>query len=741
MRSFPLSIAASSDYTALIAVDNTIFLLKREGDQWACRKSKGNKYSKLAMVIPGMEVAVVGGRHNTHFVSTSFLQASVHKDQLRVLSERPENFITCALTSITRDGITYVYVIGERELALWRIENQSIISERTFLHNSENIEKSNVGSHISGTGKSVARKQLKLSRPDLIHDFPISAMVLKTNENLKNGISSQELLVISYESGVVKLIETADIIKNPWGVYMPIGDKKINIDNLYPCWEFPFVNSEYPSRLIGLRDGIPIVFKLKNGEWEVAEIVQPRKASYSYVNSKASHSGQTVSVFYNRNDICFCLFDKEFQWREDRLKCEIKNCFISATIVVIQTDSKILFVDVLGLLNEEDNANFNNTSLLLESLDSENGSSKSMKEIQSILVIRENANVMISCILLNGVLHNIVLSKSPISRETSLQDLYDRPFTGNVTRNSSNHLVGTTEFKHRVIDMTGDDRGNVFHLIDNGTIIMHRTTNDKLISSVRTDLFTFVPSTAKLIGFITLEADDNGRRIYVMARDREQGDHIYLKEAATMEDMVFEPIPYNFGDKPVFGHFVGPSDHGRCALYTTSTRKIGDVPELIRIEARLPHAHYMESLVLSDSLFQPDTIVRLVHHKDSSSMPIVSIVSSYGNVVELHQLRAKGRLLLKKKIELRTGKDKPIFVTSFDVYYLHSINTLYIMAGSSTGELSWITWNSCTNEHLMGVSSGAESSIFEIYFFGKEHETDPPRLIAYLTDTVAKCFC
>ncbi|GMR55642.1 hypothetical protein PMAYCL1PPCAC_25837, partial [Pristionchus mayeri] len=59
-----------------------------------------------------------------------------------------------------------------------------------------------------------------------------------------------------------------------------------------------------------------------------------------------------------------------------------------------------------------------------------------------------------------------------------------------------------------------------------------------------------------------------------------------------------------FGQRPIFGHLVGPSSHGKCALYTISDRSCGNIPELLRIEARLSSARDKKCLVRESALFQ-----------------------------------------------------------------------------------------------------------------------------------------
>ncbi|GMR53954.1 hypothetical protein PMAYCL1PPCAC_24149 [Pristionchus mayeri] len=552
-------------------------------------------------------------------------------------------------------------------------------------------------------------KQVACSRYRSRQSYPFHSNKKKQDQ----GICVDEYLIITYESENVKVIKTDDIIKNPLFTFLPLGKAKLRIENFYPCWEYPFFSPI--TRLTGLNDGVPTIIKLENGSWNVTEIVKQRTAIYSEVKCKVSSMGQTVAVFYNLNHICICLFDKEIRWREDRLSCKIRECFISETFVSIRTDLKILIVDVRGLLSDERKYSFVCTSVDADRL-LPNG------DEQEIIV-----SMFVSCrteetpeggaflYFKNGTTRSVVLSEQPLSRESSLQEVHDR-------KDSLNFSMMTNTLSNKIIDVISIPEG-IFELTDDG--YLNRKCGEHTIWS--NNLMDY-SSVANFMKFITIEGNEpNHQMTFVLARCN---DFLYLKEVATMEDASYVPIPFKqFGDNAVFGHFDGPPDHGRCILYTNSHR---NPSELVRVEIRANHARRRESLIPSCSLFQQDTVVRLIPHKNKWCKPVISVVSTAGTQMELQELSRTGKMKLKKEIEMRTESQSPIFIASFDTYYVHSTNQLYIVGGSTTsngkvnGELSMVTWDSNSNSHSCQVSYLDSFSIREVFYFGREHATNPP---------------
>ncbi|GMR53953.1 hypothetical protein PMAYCL1PPCAC_24148, partial [Pristionchus mayeri] len=80
-----VSLDPSSEYSFFLSVDSSIVLLKRAADKWMCRVMQEYEEKAHVMFIPPLEMAVVAGKHETKFISTSFRQPGVSKDQLRVL--------------------------------------------------------------------------------------------------------------------------------------------------------------------------------------------------------------------------------------------------------------------------------------------------------------------------------------------------------------------------------------------------------------------------------------------------------------------------------------------------------------------------------------------------------------------------------------------------------------------------------------------------------------------------------
>ncbi|GMT01245.1 hypothetical protein PENTCL1PPCAC_23419, partial [Pristionchus entomophagus] len=748
---YPLAVDGSTDYSFIISVDNSLILFKRERNKWACRALQLltiEKERPLVMMIPGMEIAVVGGRHYILFIATSFHQATVSSTQLRILNNRVTNITIRAMTSSTVGGITYVYILGDEDLSVWKIEKDSPSFIRTVQNMESLLNLRGVDFRNQSGQKPAFRKESKVQMPDGIYDYPLSAITMRRN----TGDSVSEYLIVSHESGVVKVQRTEDIHKNPVCSYIPLGKEKLPVQILYPCWEFPLDPITPLTTLIGLSDGIPIIIKLMNGTWNTREI--GRNVAYSHVKSKVAVGGHTVTVFHNKNEISFCLFNKEeLRWREDCLSCEIKDIFISSRIVAIVTDEKILLVHIYGLFNEEEGVNFYNASLDHSSLKMDTGSAQS-REVVSILAVQfkppqGSTEEMCFIQFKSGITRNVVFNLSPMSLKTSLQELYDGLFTGTVICDPLNSQSCMRE-------VVGNSQGIVFKIMENREL--HGYSVCEGARSWRTTVNSNIPKTASIIGFIAIEArDTDNETFYILARERtENGDLLYIRDVSSQDDISMEPIPADFGDNPVFGHFVGPKEHGRCVLYTTCKRKYGTVPKLIRLEARVSHARHKETLIYSRSLFQPDTAIRLVNHKSSSCKSITTVVSTYGNTIELQELNGKGKLILKKEIQLKTAHCLPIFISSFSTYFVHSSNTLFVVAGSfidvvkssvhkelakgSTGELFIVACDLITNEHTCKVTNIEEPSVREVFFFGKEHPTNPPTLVVYLNDTVLKVF-
>ncbi|KAF8368519.1 hypothetical protein PRIPAC_86348 [Pristionchus pacificus] len=157
--------------------------------------------------------------------------------------------------------------------------------------------------------------------------------------------------------------------------------------------------------------------------------------------------------------------------------------------------------------------------------------------------------------------------------------------------------------------------------------------------------------------------------------------------------------------------------------------------ELLRIEMRVSHSRKRESLVRGASLFQPDTIVKIVRQKDNSQSRMV--LSTYGLTMDVHEIDRMGTVRFKKELGCRALNNDPLFISSFDTYYTHSTNTLYIFAGSSTGELMMHIWDMNMDNHSF-KSERLEKTIGEVFFFGNEHPKDPPVLVVYVNDSSIK---
>lgn len=510
----------------------------------------------------------------------------------------------------------------------------------------------------------------------------------------------------------------------------------MQVESLYPCWEFPLDPVTPLTRLTGLRNGIPILIKMENGSWTDHEIAQPSTERYSNVKWSVCSTGDTIVVFYNKRSLCFCLFGKDIQWKEDRLECEIKNCFISDYFICIVTATKMMVVDIRGFMTEDGDVQFVNASLDYATLACATtpcfGGLNPQDPVVAFFITRpppkdcvnelhqeiaqiyhKNSNNMRSIMFART-------AEFPFTRETTLKELFDRPFSGTVFPMPANN---------RVIEITktGDE---AYELHEDGMVYDY-------CEYINMKDFLPVDESVKVSGFITIEAMEMcDRRTFVLAKAK---DYIYLKNVGSLDDATDEPLPSNFGDNPVFGHFVGPISNGKCALYTTSSRKYNDVPELIRVEARVNLARKRESLQPMASLFQPDTKVRIV----SINKSFATVISTFGKVIELQDLSRKGKLNLKKEIEVSPDY-RPAFTSTFDICYSPS-NILFIIAASPHGDLTMIEWDANTNSYSMeglldysdtDSPQREDTNFLEVFFFAKECATESPALFVSVDETV-----
>ncbi|GMR54256.1 hypothetical protein PMAYCL1PPCAC_24451 [Pristionchus mayeri] len=731
----PLAIDSSSEYTIIISVGDSIVLLKYsslERNKWACRAIHDPKGSLLGlsrvMVIPGMEVAVIAGKFFTKFISTSFRQSGVSKDQIRVLHEEIEMEKTKVMGCSSRDGIALVYLIRNWDFTLWKVHKQSVTRERTFMHSSDDrIQETAKKQQIQE--KSVIRKDKKSvtyervmvnnKKENIVCSEPISAIVMR-----RNFVNSTDLLIISYASGGVKVLRTEDIIKDPVCSFIHLGRKNLPVENLYPCWEFPLDPVTPLTRLIGISNGIPFLFKLKKGLWTSTDLLPSRKKKYSHVSSSAAKFGYTIAVFYNQHDICFCFFNEKFEKKEYELNCEIKCCYINSTTIVITTLEKILLLDLRGSLTTDENEGYYRASLDFAKI---GVSAKEISQGVESAFCRKRDHQWADCYIQFkcGQMRTVPMELSDNSREYTIQEMYDSSFEGSVMGMEEESSTASGKY---TIGLASDERGNNFSLKKCGTLCRA----SEIPGSNRiwtTNLSKSLPEGTHLLGFIPIQATNaDDHDTYVLAKEK-GGEFLYLQDAAEKEDIVDEPVPSKFWNSHIFGHFVGPKENGRCALYSTSTRKYGE-PELMRVEVRVSHARKRENLVMDGSLSQPNRILRLVHRMGKNSI----VVSACANRIEMHELSSKGRLNLKKAIELTNEKEEAIVITYFDTYFPQSSNTLYIGTASLSGEFTLITWDSLTNEHNCN-STSTDNAIHRLFFICDESSSLPPTHILSLNES------
>ncbi|GMR55641.1 hypothetical protein PMAYCL1PPCAC_25836, partial [Pristionchus mayeri] len=72
-------------------------------------------------------------------------------------------------------------------------------------------------------------------------------------------------------------------------------------------------------------------------------------------------------------------------------------------------------------------------------------------------------------------------------------------------------------------------------------------------------------------------------------------------------------------------------------------------------------------------------------------------------------------------------------ISFFDLCYVHSTNSLFMVAGSKSGDIA-IRWDSGTNNHYINYD---KIKAREVLFFGKESTTGEPQLNVIVDDTTA----
>ncbi|GMT30939.1 hypothetical protein PFISCL1PPCAC_22236, partial [Pristionchus fissidentatus] len=168
-----------------------------------------------------------------------------------------------------------------------------------------------------------------------------------------------------------------------------------------------------------------------------------------------------------------------------------------------------------------------------------------------------------------------------------------------------------------------------------------------------------------------------------------------------------------------------------------------------RIETRIKSSRQRDFLVNSSTLYQPDTNVRLLPHKDATLKHKMNTVSSMGNVIQIDELDGNGRLKHKKDIALLNDKDERRWIVSFDSFY-DSSDTIYIITGSNTpkvsrkgeekitdGEISIMSWNSTTDVCTSKIIH-QDTRVDEVHFFRHSGATDAPQKFAYLNHGTIK---
>ncbi|GMT30941.1 hypothetical protein PFISCL1PPCAC_22238, partial [Pristionchus fissidentatus] len=140
--------------------------------------------------------------------------------------------------------------------------------------------------------------------------------------------------------------------------FMPVGGKRIPLKELTPCWPLgtPYSIHDDPP-LIGLQGNQPVIVE-PNGQ---AKITQPfrGKCTFERVTTRVTResSPRTISVFYNKRDVCVCVFsytDKlDLINRPGTIDSDIIECFIDENYVGVLTQTRLIVVNVDDLLNVE----------------------------------------------------------------------------------------------------------------------------------------------------------------------------------------------------------------------------------------------------------------------------------------------------------------------------------------------------------------------------------------------------